>query len=74
MSDYPIHPDDLLRPAIRVTTPLLLDDNDVTEHHFDWDSADLVAPGGLSPARQLAMQRQQERLSSMPRARATNDR
>ncbi len=76
MSDHPLSDDDLITAATPVTRSqgqrsrecfAAANEDDLSEHHLDWDSAALVEPGGISPARQLAMQRQQERLSSMTR-------
>ena len=75
MSDYPLSDDDLITAATPATRSrgerfrerFAAAGEDLAEDHFDWDSAALVEPGGISPARQLAMQRQQERLSSMTR-------
>ena len=70
MSDYPLCLEDESSRTPQVPEPVTplprpyapAEDN--SEHFFDWDSADLVTPGALSPARQLAMQRQQERLAA----------
>lgn len=76
MSDYPLAEDDFITAAAPVTRSrgqrfrerfAAATEEQSSEDHFDWDSAALVEPGGISPARQLAMQRQQERLSSMTR-------
>lgn len=75
MSDYPLADDDSITAAAPATRSrgerfrerFAAASEDLAEDHFDWDSAALVEPGGISPARQLAMQRQQERLSSMTR-------
>ena len=70
MSDYPLCLEDESSASSLVPAPVPahrrpyspVEDN--SEHLFDWDSAALVVPGALSPARQLAMQQQQERLAA----------
>ena len=69
MSDHPLRPEDdsstppaAPLPVSPVRRPRVQEDN--SEHAFDWDSAALIVPGAISPARQQAMQRQQERLAA----------
>lgn len=70
MSDYPLCLEDESSGTPDVPVPVsslrrpYAPAEDDSEHFFDWDSADLVTPGAISPARQLAMQRQQERLAA----------